>query len=65
MNSTIGAGDGMVAGATNALLKDMPLKEILRCGVAAGSAAVTSPNSISFSRGKAKEILTSLTVEEI
>jgi fructose-1-phosphate kinase PfkB-like protein len=43
----------------------MPLKEILRCGVAAGSAAVTSPNSISFSRGKAKEILTSLTVEEI
>lgn len=65
MNSTIGAGDGMVAGATNALLKGMSLKEILRCGVAAGSAAVTSPDSISFSKEKAKEILTSLTVEEI
>jgi fructose-1-phosphate kinase PfkB-like protein len=43
----------------------MSLKEILRCGVAAGSAAVTSPDSISFSKEKAREILTSLTVEEI
>ncbi|MDE6667349.1 MAG: 1-phosphofructokinase family hexose kinase [Clostridia bacterium] len=65
MNSTIGAGDGMVAAATNALVKGGDMKEILRCGVAAGTAAVTSPHSISFSKVKYEEILSSLTVKEI
>lgn len=65
MNSTVGAGDGMVAAATNALVKGGDLKEILRCGVAAGTAAVTSPHSISFCKDKYEEILSSLTVKEI
>ncbi|MDE7082705.1 MAG: 1-phosphofructokinase family hexose kinase [Clostridia bacterium] len=65
MNSTVGAGDGMVAAATNALVKGGDLKEILRCGVAAGTAAVTSPHSISFSKEKYEEILSALTVKEI
>ena len=65
MNSTVGAGDGMVAAATSALVKGGDLKEILRCGVAAGTAAVTSPHSISFSKVKYEEILSSLTVKEI
>ena len=34
MNSTIGAGDGMVAAASNALIKGGSLEEVLRCGVA-------------------------------
>ncbi len=65
MNSTVGAGDGMVAAATNALVKGGDLIEILRCGVAAGTAAVTSPHSISFIKEKYEEILSSLTVKEI
>ena len=65
MNSTVGAGDGMVAAAANALLKGGSLKDILRCGVAAGTAAVTLPDSISFMKEKYEEILSSLTVEEI
>ncbi|MDE7264667.1 MAG: bifunctional hydroxymethylpyrimidine kinase/phosphomethylpyrimidine kinase, partial [Clostridia bacterium] len=65
MNSTIGAGDGMVAAATNALVKGGNMEEILRCGVAGGTAAVTSPDSISFTKEKYQEILSSLTVEEI
>lgn len=65
MNSTVGAGDGMVAAATNALVKGADLKDILRCGVAAGTAAVTSPHSISFGKDKYGEILETLTVKEI
>ncbi len=65
MNSTLGAGDGMVAAATNALTKGGDLQEVLRCGVAAGTAAVTSPHSISFSKEKYEEILAALTVKEI
>lgn len=65
MNSTVGAGDGMVAAAANALVNGAPLPEILRCGVAAGTAAVTSPDSISFNKDKYEEILSSLTVKEI
>ncbi len=65
MNSTVGAGDAMVAAATLALVSGKSAKEILRYGVAAGTAAVTSPDSISFSKEKYMEILSSLTVEEI
>ena len=64
-NSTIGAGGGMVACATHALLKGGDMQDILRCGVAGGTAAVTSPDSISFVKSKYEEILSSLTVEEI
>jgi len=65
MNSTVGAGDGMVAAATQALVEGRSLQEILRRGVAAGTAAVTSPNSISFAKDKFDEILSSLEVKEI
>lgn len=65
MNSTIGAGGGMVAAATHAILKGGSLQDILRCGIAGGTAAVTSPDSISFVKSKYEEILSSLTVEEI
>lgn len=65
MNSTIGAGDGMVAAAAYNLIKGGSMEEILLCGVAAGTAAVTSPDSISFNREKYEEILSSLTVQKI
>lgn len=65
MNSTVGAGDGMVAAATQAYVKGAELHEVLKCGVAAGTAAVTSPHSISFGKDKYEEILSTLTVKEI
>lgn len=65
MNSTVGAGDAMVAVATLALVQGKPVKDILRHGVAAGTAAVTSADSISFSKDKYEEILAALSVEEI
>ena len=57
MNSTLGAGDGMVAAAAQAYVKGASLPDILKCGVAAGTAAVTSPYSISFKKDKYEEIL--------
>ncbi|MGN0814222.1 MAG: 1-phosphofructokinase family hexose kinase [Candidatus Coproplasma sp.] len=65
MNSTVGAGDAMVAAATLALARGEDLSEILRCGVAAGTAAVTLPDSISFRKEKYEEILSTLEVKEI
>ena len=65
MNSTLGAGDSMVAAATQALAAGAPLEEILRKGVAAGTAAVTTPDSISFVKDKYEEILSALQVKEI
>lgn len=64
-NSTVGAGGGMVAAATYALLKGGSMQDILRCGVAGGTAAVTSADSISFAKNKYEEILSALTVKEI
>lgn len=65
MNSTAGAGDAMVAAATKALTEGKELKDILLCGVAAGTAAVTLPDSISFEKEKYEELLPSLIVKEI
>ncbi|MDE6075082.1 MAG: bifunctional hydroxymethylpyrimidine kinase/phosphomethylpyrimidine kinase, partial [Clostridia bacterium] len=65
MNSTAGAGDAMVAAATKALADGAELKDILRRGVAAGTASVTLPDSISFLREKYEEILSMMTVKEI
>lgn len=64
MNSTVGAGDAMLAAATLALVREKSPKEILQNGVAAGTAAVTSPNNISFTKDKYEDILSSLIVEE-
>lgn len=65
MNSTAGAGDAMVAAATKAIAEGADTDEILRCGVAAGTASVTTPDSISFNKSKYEEILTTLNVKEI
>ena len=65
MNTTAGAGDAMVAAAAKALCEGADSEEILRCGVAAGTASVTLPDSISFLKEKYEEILHTLTVKEI
>ena len=56
VNSTIGAGDGMVAAAALKLQEDAPLSEILRAGVAAGTATVMTTGQVSFTKEKYEEV---------
>jgi len=65
MNSTAGAGDAMVAAAAQALMSGCDDTEILKCGVAAGTASVTLPDSISFLKSKYDEVLNMVTIKEI
>ena len=64
VNSTVGAGDGMVAAAANMLQQGAPLQEILRAGVAAGTATVTTFGTVSFTKNKYDEIFSGLEVTE-
>ncbi len=65
VNSTVGAGDAMVAAAANMMQQGADLPDILRAGVAAGTAAVTTFGTISFTRDKYEEIRSNLKVTEI
>ncbi len=65
VNSTVGAGDGMVAAASVMMQQGADLPDILRAGVAAGTATVTTFGTISFTRDKFDEIYKNLIVTEI
>lgn len=65
VNSTVGAGDGMVAAAAMRLKENAPIEEILRSGVAAGTATVTTVGKISFTKEKYEEVYKTLSVKEI
>lgn len=65
VNSTVGAGDGMVAAAALKLKQDAPLSEILRAGVAAGTATVMTVGQVSFAKEKYNEVLANLRVAEL
>ena len=65
VNSTVGAGDGMVAAAAMQLEQDAPLSEILRAGVAAGTATVMTTGKVSFTQDKFREVLSTLRVTEL
>ena len=65
VNSTVGAGDGMVAAASLRLKEDAPLSEILRSSVAAGTATVMTVGQVSFTKEKYEEVLSTLRVIEI
>ena len=64
VNSTVGAGDGMVAAAAIMLQQGAALPEILRAGVAAGTATVTTFGTVSFTKNKYHEIFSGLEVKE-
>jgi len=64
INSTVGAGDGMVAAAAVKMSENADLPEILRAGVAAGTATVTTFGKISFTKEKYEDIYSSLSVSE-
>ena len=65
VNSTVGAGDCMVAAACVALEKGVPMNELLRCAVAAGTAAVTTSGTNLFYKDKYKEIYAKIHTEKI
>lgn len=65
VNSTVGAGDGMVAAAAMKLAENAPLSEILRAGVAAGTATVMTTGKTSFTREKYNEVISNLRVSEL
>ena len=55
--STVGAGDSMVGGITWALSQNKPLKEVIRWGVACGSAATMNEGTQLFKLEDAKRLL--------
>ncbi|MBQ8322349.1 MAG: hexose kinase [Clostridia bacterium] len=65
VNSTVGAGDGMVAAAAMKLAEKAPLSEILRAGVAAGTATVMTTGKTSFTKEKFNEVIANLRVSEL
>ena len=64
VNSTVGAGDSMVAATCVALEKGVDLKELLRCAVSAGTAAVTTSGTNLFYKDKYDEIYSKIYVEQ-
>ncbi len=65
VNSTVGAGDCMVAATCVAVEQGLPMQEILRQAVAAGTAAVTTSGTNLFYRDKYKEIYAKVYAEKI
>lgn len=65
VNSTVGAGDSMVAAACVGVSRGLPDREILKMSVAAGTAAVTTSGTNLFYLDKYKEIYNKITVEDI
>lgn len=64
LNSTVGAGDSMVAAAAVQMRQGAPLDEILRAGVAAGTASVMT-QGISFAKEKYDDVYATLQIKEI
>ena len=64
VNSTVGAGDSMVAAVSVMTERGLPMDEILKCAVAAGTASVTTPGTNLFYRDKYEEIYSKIFVEK-
>ncbi len=65
VNSTVGAGDCMVAAACVQLELGAPMDEILRRSVAAGTASITTSGTNLFHKDKYEEIYAKIFVEKI
>ncbi len=65
VNSTVGAGDGMVSAAALKLAEGAPLPDILRAGVAAGTATVMNPGNSSFEKTVYDEVYATVRVNKI
>ena len=65
VNSTVGAGDSMVAAACVGIYNGVPMREVLKEAVAAGTAAVTTSGTNLFYKDKYKEIYSKLQTERL
>lgn len=65
VNSTVGAGDSMVAAACVGMIQEKGMEEVLKMAVAAGTAAVTTSGTNLFYLDKYKEIYNKIYVEKI
>ncbi|MBO7149780.1 MAG: 1-phosphofructokinase family hexose kinase [Clostridia bacterium] len=65
VNSTVGAGDSMVAAICVGLQKGVPMPELLRMATAAGTAAVTTSGTNLFYKDKYDEIYSKIYSEKI
>ena len=65
VNSTVGAGDSMVAATCVGIEKGVPMQEILRMATAAGTAAVTTSGTNLFYKDKYDEIYSKVYSERI
>ena len=65
VNSTVGAGDSMVAAFCVGLEKGVPNEELLKMAVAAGTAAVTTSGTNLFYKSKYDEIYSKIFVDKI
>ena len=65
VNSTVGAGDSMLASACVQIEKGADMEELLRCSVAAGTAAITTSGTNLFYKDKYEEIYNKIYVEPI
>lgn len=65
VNSTVGAGDCMLAAALVMTERGLPDEEVLRCAVAAGTASITTPGTNLFYKDKYEEIYDRISVERI
>ncbi len=65
VNSTVGAGEGMVAAAAMQMEQGAPLEEILRAGVAAGTATVMTVDQVSFTKDTYNDVRSMLQVSRI
>ena len=65
VNSTVGAGDSMVASACVQIQQNASMEEILRCSVAAGTASITTSGTNLFYKDKYDEIYSKIYVEKL
>ena len=65
VNSTVGAGDSMIASACMQILEGADMEEILKCSVAAGTASITTSGTNLFYKDKYEEIYNQISVEKI
>ena len=65
VNSTVGAGDGMVAAAASMIEQNAPYEDVLRCAVAAGTASVMTPGTNLFYKENFIEIYRKIQVERL
>lgn len=65
VNSTVGAGDSMVAAVAVMTENNCSKEEILRCAVSAGTASITTPGTNLFYRDKFEEIYQKIYVEKL